>query len=329
MTVAAPPKPPARSRTGGKEPAEEVLGVKLTHPDRVFWPADGVTKRELVEYYASVADRMLPHVLHRPVSMVRCPEGVRGVTKDFHEHQGPGPCFFHKHAGPDFPGPFERVKIVESEGPQTYLTPTEAGSLVALAQMGVLEIHIWGSRWPDVERPDVMVFDLDPDEGVGWAQLVEAARLLRGVLKGLGLESFVKTTGGKGLHVVVPLQPREDWDGVKRFAKALTDGVVAYQPDKYVSTMVKAKRVGKIFVDYLRNTRTATFIAPYSTRAKEHATLSVPLRWEELGGRVRPDTYTVRNIGRRLSQLKGDPWEGYFDLRQTITDDMKRDLGLL
>ena len=316
---------PRRQRRGADG---EVLGITLTHPDRVFWPADNVTKRDLVDYYTRIAPRMLPYVLHRPVSMVRCPEGVDGVVTDFHEHQGPGPCFFHKHAGPDFPGPFERVTIVESEGPATYLTVTEPGSLVALAQMDVLEVHVWGSRWPDIEHPDVMVFDLDPAEGVQFAQLAEAARLVRGVLDGLALASFVKTTGGKGLHVCVPLRPKEDWDGVKAFAKAVADAIVAHAPDKYVATMSKAKRAGKVFVDYLRNTRGATFIAPYSTRAKLHPTLSVPLAWEELGGQVRPDTFTLRNIDRRLTRLKRDPWAGYLTADQTITQRMKAEIGL-
>ncbi|HEY3317601.1 MAG TPA: DNA ligase D [Coriobacteriia bacterium] len=327
QVVAEKPKPVAEVAEGGGRGGGEVLGVALTHPDRVFWPTDGTTKRDLAGYYEWIAPHMMPYVLHRPVSMVRCPAGVAATVTDFHEHQGPGPCFFHKHAGPDFPGPFERVEIVESGGPGTYLTITEPGSLVALAQMGVLEIHIWGSTWPEIERPDVMVFDLDPAEEVGYAQLVEAARLVRGVLGGLGLESFVKTTGGKGLHVCVPLEPKEEWDGVKAFAKAVADAIVEYAPDRYVSTMSKSKRVGKVFVDYLRNTRTATFIAPYSTRAKMHATVSVPLRWEELGGRVRPDTYTIANLRKRMPQLKGDPWADYFEVRQTITAKMKAEIG--
>lgn len=322
------PSPPGKTGPKKRRGVDTtILGVDITHANRVFWPRDGATKLELAQYYVGVADWMLPYVLHRPVSMVRCPEGVAGVAAEFHEDQG-GPCFFHKHPAMDFPGPFERVKIRESEGPQTYLTITEPGSLVALAQMGVLEIHIWGSTWPDVERPNMMVFDLDPSPEVGYSQLVEAARLVRGVLDGLGLESFVKTTGGKGLHVVVPLVPSEDWDGVKRFSKAVADAIVGYAPEKYISTMSKAKRVGKVFVDYLRNSRTATFIAPYSTRAKYHPTVSVPLRWEELGGHIRPDSYTIRNLSRRMSQLKGDPWEGFFDLEQTITAAMKREIGM-
>ncbi len=315
---------------GGRGKAEtEVLGVRVTNPDRVFWPADQVTKLDLIEYYRGISDWIMPHILHRPMSMVRCPQGVAGVAPDFHEEKG-GPCFFHKHAGPDFPGPFERVEIVESKGPETYITVTDPAALVALAQMGVLEIHVWGSRWPDIERPDMVVFDLDPDPEAGLSGAVEGARLLRVLLTNLGLESFVKTTGGKGLHVVVPVRPGEDWEGIKLFARRVAETVVAAEPDRYTATMSKAKRKGKTFVDYLRNGRTATAIAPFSTRAKPHATVAVPLRWEELGRLDRADGYTVQNLSRRLAQLKGDPWGAYFELQdsQEITAKMRRSLGI-
>ncbi len=307
----------------------EVLGVRVTNPDRVFWPADQVTKMDLIDYYQGISGRIMPHILHRPMSMVRCPQGVAGVAADFHEEKG-GPCFFHKHAGPDFPGPFERVEIVESKGPETYLTVTDPAGLVALAQMGVLEIHVWGSRWPDIERPDMMVFDLDPDPEAGLSGAVEGARLLRVLLANLGLESFVKTTGGKGLHVVVPIKPGEDWEGIKLFARRVAETIVAAEPHRYTATMSKAKRKGKTFVDYLRNGRTATAIAPFSTRAKPHPTVAVPLRWEELARLDRADGYTVQNLARRLAQLKGDPWEAYFELQesQEITAKMKRSLGI-
>jgi bifunctional non-homologous end joining protein LigD len=271
----------------------------------------------------------MPYLLHRPISMVRCPEGVAGVSPESHEDQ-PGPCFFHKHAGRDFPGTFERVKIRESGGPRTYLTITEPGSLIALAQMGVLEIHLWGSRWPDIEHPDMVVFDLDPDPEVGWQGAVEGARLVRTLLQGLELESFVKTTGGKGLHVVLPLRPQADWQLVKPFAKAVAEGIVRYAPDRFTSSMSKAKRGGKTFVDYLRNSRGATSVAPYSTRAKPGATVSVPLRWEELGRQEGPADYSLENLSRRLVRLKGDPWEGYFELErsQALTDSVIGRLGL-
>ncbi len=305
--------------------------VAVTHPDRVFWPAQGVTKRGLIDYYQSVARWMMPYVVDRPVSMVRCPDGVKGSPDVVGQGgEAGGQCFFHKHPGQDFPGPFRRITIEESGGVETYIAITEPDSLVALAQMGVLEVHIWGSTWPDIERPDMLVFDLDPDPAVGWHDLAEAARLMRETLRVLGLQSFVKTTGGKGLHVVAPIIPGDGWQAVRGFCKAVAETFVSVAPDKYTANMSKAKRPGKIYVDYVRNTRGATSIAPYSTRARENATVSVPLRWSELGGRVRPDSYTIATLPNRLRRLKGDPWEGYFDARdsQRITPQMKQALGL-
>ncbi|MBN1461312.1 MAG: ATP-dependent DNA ligase, partial [Armatimonadetes bacterium] len=191
-------------------------------------------------------------------------------------------------------------------------------------QMGVLEIHVWGSTWPDIEHPDLLVFDLDPDSTIPWATLAAGARIVRDVLQEAGLTSFVKTTGGKGLHVVVPIIPSVGWEKVRAFCKAVADAVVGLAPDRFTAKMSKAKRGGKIFVDYVRNNRGATAIAPYSTRARESATVAVPLRWAELSGRVRPDTYTVNDLANRLRRLKGDPWEGYFGIgrAQILTAEM-------
>ena len=315
-------------------PAEDrVYGVALTHLDRVFWPLDQITKRELVEYYLKIGDRMLPYVLNRPISLVRCPDGIKGSpatdSRPGAVRQGHGqsaPCFFHKHPGPGFPGPFERVTIEESGGPETYLTVTEVGSLIGLAQMGVLEIHVWGSSWPDIEHPDTLVFDLDPDPAVEWPALVQGARLMKEVLRALGLESFVKTTGGKGLHVVVPIVPAGAWGVARGFCKSVAEALVGHAPDRFTANMAKEKREGKIYVDYVRNTRGATAIAPYSTRAHERATIAVPLRWSELSGRIRPDTFTIANIRDRLGRLKGDPWDGYLEAQrsQTLVTAIKR-----
>jgi len=318
---------PDDQTAGGPHDIDDPSPVTLTNPDRVFWPLTGTTKRELVEYYEWVAPHMLPHVIDRPISMVRCPHGVDAPGAPV-RHPGAASCFFHKHAGADFPGPFGRIEILESKGPASYLTITGAGSLIALAQMGVLEIHTWGARWPDIEHPDIVVFDLDPGDDVGWRQLADAARLVRDVLDGLGLTSFVKTTGGKGLHVCAPIVPGYDWDGVKRFARQVAEGIAAYAPDRYTATMVKARRDGRVFIDYLRNGRTATFIAPFSTRARGRPTVAVPLRWDELGGRIRPDTHDIESMRRRMAHLGGDPWEGYFELTQTITPEMMGELGL-
>ncbi len=221
----------AEAARPGRSPAED--GVSITHPDRVFWPRTGTTKKDLVDYYASVAERMLPYVIHRPVAMVRCPSGVeddegRPVERLDGKSGGrrggkPAGCFFNKHPSEDFPGPVGRVMITESAGPAPYLTITEPGSLTALAQMGVLEIHIWGSTWPDIERPDMIVIDLDPGPGVDWQALADGARLVRHLLHSLGLESFVKTTGGKGLHVVVPLTPDLGWKEISRFCRRIAE----------------------------------------------------------------------------------------------------------
>ena len=330
--------PPAEGAQAGPKkdaeasPADDpVHAVTLTHLDRVFWPLDQVTKRNLVHHYEAVAKRMLPYVLGRPIAMVRCPDGVEGVSGPVGQGRGrEGSCFFYKHPGPDFPGPFERVSIQESGGPDTYLTITEAESLTGLAQMGVLEIHVWGSTWPDIEHPDMLVFDLDPDSAVEWAALAQSARLMREVLQALGLESFVKTTGGKGLHVVVPISALEGWEVVRRFCKSIAEAFVSHAPERYTATMSKEKRAGKIYIDYMRNNRGSTSIAPYSTRAREHATIAVPLRWSELSGRVRADTYTINNLQDRLRRLKADPWDGYFEVQrsQTLTTAMKHAVGI-
>lgn len=302
------------------ESADRVNGVSLSHPERVFWPLDGITKRVLAGYYDQVAALMLPYVVGRPVSMVRCPGGIGELPAGVRQGRGRvGACFFHKHPADDFPGPFERVTITESGGPAPYLTIKEPGSLTALAQMGVLEIHVWGSTWPDIEHPDVLVFDLDPDPAVPWPALAAGARLLRDVLRALGLESFVKTTGGKGLHVVAPVTPSAGWDEVRRFCKGVAETVVDQAPSRFTANMSKARRTGKIYVDYVRNNRGATSIAPYSTRARERAPVAVPLRWAELSGRARPDTYTVMNLSNRLRRLKGDPWDGYFETQRSQT----------
>ena len=305
-----------------------VTGVTVTHPDKVLWADVGATKLDLVDYYRRVAEWMLPYVVGRPLAMVRCPEGVDGPGAGAGRGKG-APCFFHKHPGGEFPGPFRHVTIEESGGPDTYLAVSELGSLIGLAQMGVLEIHVWGSTWPDIERPDLLVFDLDPDPTVEWKALAEGARLMREVLSALGLESFVKTTGGKGLHVEAPITPGEEWAVVRTFCRAVAEAFVAHAPDRYTANMSKAKRGGKIYVDYVRNNRGATSIAPYSTRARERATVAVPLRWSELSGSIRPDTYTIKNLARRLGNLKGDPWEGWAEVKkeQTLTGAMRRAVG--
>ena len=301
--------------------ADVVNGVTLTHPDRVYWPESGLTKRDLVDYYDQVApadaalrDRAarghgaLPWRVSRSL-----PKGVRQGNRRVDT------CFFYKHPPADFAGPFQRVMITESGGPAPYLAITEAGSLTALAQMGVLEIHIWGSTAPDIEHPDMLVFDLDPDDSVPWPAWLRAPLMVRELLRAAGLESFVKTTGGKGLHVVAPVRAENGWPEVRLFCKGVAEVIASQAPDRFVATMSKAKRAGKIYVDYVRNTRGSTSIAPYSTRARDGATVAVPLRWEELSGGDRPDAYTLVTLPDRLKQLDGDPWQGYFETARAQT----------
>jgi bifunctional non-homologous end joining protein LigD len=188
--------------------------------------------------------------------------------------------------------------------------------------MGVLEMHPWPARNDNLERPDYLVFDLDPGEGVEWKAVVAGARELRQRLEDVGLTSYLRTSGGKGLHVVVPIQRRTTWDEFKQFAKSVADTMTRESPDRYLATMSKAKRKGRIFIDYLRNQRGATAIASYSTRARDGASVATPLDWDELTARTRPDMYNVQNLQKRLAKLSGDPWKDFFSPRQSITRDI-------
>jgi bifunctional non-homologous end joining protein LigD len=252
--------------------------------------------------------------------MVRCPGGLADLAVRVRSgEKRVDACFYNKHPAEDFPGPFKRVSIVESGGPAPYLTITEAGSLTALAQMGVLEVHVWGSSLPDLEHPDLLVFDLDPDAAVPWSRLADGARLVREILRASGLESFVKTTGGKGLHVVAPVTPSGDWEQAHVFCRSTAETVASQAPERFTTAVSKAKRAGKIYVDYVRNTRGATSIAPYSPRAREGAPVSFPLRWEELDGAERPRAYDLASIAKRLGALEEDPWQEYFEVARTQT----------
>jgi bifunctional non-homologous end joining protein LigD len=282
----------------------DIEGVRVTHPDRVLWPAQGVTKRSLIEHYLAVADHMLPHVTGRPLSLVRCP---RGQEED---------CFFQKHASPGFPDAFKTVEIRETSGSRAYLSIEGRAGLVAAAQMGVLELHVWGARTDRQERPDRLVFDLDPDERVGFEAVKTAARDLRERLDGLRLCSFLMATGGKGLHVVLPLPRRHGWQHHKAFAEAIAQAMAADDPDRYVATASKERRKGRIFVDWLRNVRGATAIAPYSPRARQDAPLSWPLSWRALGQLASARPATIADAARKTR--RADPREGYFDIRQDL-----------
>jgi bifunctional non-homologous end joining protein LigD len=293
----------------------EIAGVRLTNPDRVLYPEQGTTKAQLAHYYELVAELMLPHVAGRPLSLLRCPEGRQEQ------------CFFQKHFTGSLPASLNSVTIAEKEQRRPYIVVENLAGLVGLVQLGVLEIHAWGSRADRIERPDLMTFDLDPGPSTGPSQLVQTARLVHDRLEALGLASWVKTSGGKGLHVVVPLRRRSGWDEVKGFARALAEELAGANPSELVATMSKSKRQGRIFIDYLRNARGATSVAPYSTRARKGAPVSTPRRWDEIAG-ASPDAYTLENLPSRLAALMRNPWAGMSDVRQSLTLAMRREMGM-
>jgi bifunctional non-homologous end joining protein LigD len=291
----------------------EIAGFRISNPERVLYPEQGLTKRELAIYYSRIADWILPHLVDRPLTLVRCPEGR---TQQ---------CFYQKHISEHVPASVRRVDVGEAE---PYGAISDLEGLLALVQMGVLEIHIWGSHRDKIEQPDYLVFDLDPDEGLAWERVVEGAYLMRDFLAELSLQSFLKTTGGKGLHVVIPVTRRDDWDEVKAFTKAVADMIAAADPKRYTSRLPKADRKGKVFIDYLRNGRGATSICAYSSRARPGATVSAPLFWEELETGVRGDSFNVRNLPERLESLPADPWADFLKVRQSITAAMKAKVGM-
>jgi bifunctional non-homologous end joining protein LigD len=297
----------ATKRAGATPEAaeDEFAGVRVTHPDRVLFPGQGVTKRELVEYYLAVADRMLPHVAGRPLALVRCPRGSGAE------------CFFQKHANPGWPDAFKHVRIREKSGTEQYLYIEDERGLVAAVQMGVLELHLWGSRADRVEEPDRMVFDLDPDEGLPFAAVVKAALQFKETLEEIDLTSFPMATGGKGIHVIVPLSRGHTWDQHREFAEAMARHLAAEAPDRYVATMSKAKRRGKIFIDYLRNTRGASAIGPYSTRARPGAHVAFPVSWQAVRKLKDAQPAAVNDAAAKVARMK-DPWPSYFKLRQKL-----------
>jgi bifunctional non-homologous end joining protein LigD len=298
-------------KRSGKEDADRatVAGVLLTHPARVLFTEAGVTKLELAHYYEDIADWILPHLARRPLTLVRCPHGHR--------------CFFQKHATESTAGDIGRIEVPTGGATATYMTVNSLQHLVGLVQMGVLELHTWGAREGHLDLPDRMIFDLDPGPDLEWKQVAEGAQLVRALLDGIGLASFVKTTGGKGLHVVVPLAPQRPWDEIKALSKSVASHLEQTLPDRFVSSMSRARRGGRIFIDYLRNASEATAVAAYSTRAKPDAPVSTPLAWDELSDAgLRSGSYSVRNLRQRLDSLKQDPWAEYFKLEQKVTDRM-------
>jgi bifunctional non-homologous end joining protein LigD len=274
----------------------------------VLWDEQDVTKQELAAFYVDIADWLLPYVVGRPLTLVRCPAGSEKS------------CFFQKHPWAGLSEHIDRLTLRHDGKDEAVLLVQDIQGVVGLVQAGVLEIHPWGARIDNVEHPDQVIFDFDPGEGVGWPEVIAGARSIRQQLDALQLKSFVKTTGGKGLHVVVPLTPGADWDEAKAFTRALSDAMVVDEPERYTTASLKAEREGRIFIDYLRNTRGATAVAPYSTRARKGAPVSTPLAWDELSPDVPSNHYTVANLCERLKGIE-DPWADFFKVRQRLPSD--------
>jgi bifunctional non-homologous end joining protein LigD len=319
--LAAPqsPAPPAVAQPKakiGRDGAAVVAGIRVTHAAREVYPEPGITKLALAEFYADIAEHMLPHIVRRPLSLLRCPEGVTGQR------------FFQKHLMPGTPAALKRIPVPMKEGIEDYLMIEDAAGLVALVQMSVLEIHPWGSTIDNLEKPDRLTFDLDPDEGLAWDQVVAAAVAVRDFLQTLGLRSFAKTTGGKGLHVVVPIKPALEWDAAKEFTRIVVSMLVDAGPTLYTASIAKKSRRGRIFIDYLRNGRGATAVAAYSTRARADATVSVPVTWQEVEGGIRSDRVTVLTLPAHLRARDADPWAELASTKQTIAARVLRKLGI-
>jgi bifunctional non-homologous end joining protein LigD len=295
-------------RTPGadRKTREEVHGIRISNPHRIVYPKQGITKVDLAHYYDVVATRMLPHVVNRPLSLLRCPKG-RGDE-----------CFFQKHASAGFPDSLMHVNVREKSGKRAdYLYVDGIEGVVAAVQMGTLEFHVWGSRIDTLEKPDRVVFDLDPDETLDFGVVRLAAAVLRRRLERLGLKTVPLVTGGKGVHVIAPLRRTAEWTRVKAFAKAFATKLATDEPDVFTATMSKSRRRGRIFVDWLRNERGSTAIAPYSTRARENGPVATPVGWRELEDLESANCFRIDDVIKRMQRK--DPWDKSKSWRQSIT----------
>jgi bifunctional non-homologous end joining protein LigD len=299
-TTGAKSTPKSSSKSGA--------GLPISHPEKILDAESGMTKLDLANFYLGVSEYMLPHVADRPLSIVRCPEGTAKQ------------CFFQKHIGKGLPPGIGSVPVPDKKtgAIEQYVTLNTAEGLVGMAQLGVLEIHPWGSKNDDLEHPDRIIFDMDPDEAIDWKTLAATAKVFRALLEDLGLQSFLKVTGGKGLHVVVPIRPENDWPIIKDFAHDIVLGMERKNPDLYVTKMTKALRKNRIYLDYLRNDRGSTAVAPYSPRARSGVPVSLPLDWKVLEAKARP-VFRVTDFDSWKKHLKTDPWAEMGRLKQRLT----------
>lgn len=286
-------------KANAKVPQPQRRTVKLSHPDRLYWPEEGITKEGLADFYADVWRLMGPYVVGRPLALLRCPNGIKGER------------FFQKHAWKGLNPNIVTVADPQGPGAEPWVSINDLDGMMGLVQAATLEIHPWGSTVGDWERPDTIIMDLDPGDDVPWQSVLDAAHEVRQRLVDAGLNPFVKTSGGKGLHVVAPLKPSAEWPEIKAFTKSLAEAMASDSPDRFVATITKSKRHGKILVDYLRNQRGQTAVAPYSTRARPGAAVSTPITWEELEPGIGPAYFTVANLPARLAAMASDPWDGF------------------
>ena len=297
-----PSRKPAASEANAPS---AVVGVRISHPDRLIYPELGISKIQLAQYYERIADWIVPHVAGRPLTLVHCPAGLAA------------PCHFLKHAKAWGPNALRRVRIQEKTKVGEYLVADSIEAVVSLAQMGIVEIHTWNCTADDLERPNRLVWDLDPGPQVSWKQIVTAAELVRNVLKTLGLRSWVKTTGGRGLHVVVPLKRKRTVTECLAFSRAVSEAIAKTDPAAYTTAFPKAGRERQILIDYLRNNRTNTSVCAFSPRARPGATVSMPLSWDDLN--ERPDRWTLVTVPSGLERLRADPWKDYWSGAQIIS----------
>jgi bifunctional non-homologous end joining protein LigD len=297
----------------GKTMSKSSTDLPITHPDKILDAESGMTKLTLANYYLAIADHILPQVAHRPLSVVRCPEGSGK------------PCFFQKHVGMGIPAGISSVPVRNPKDKSTeqYLTLDSPEGLVGLAQMGVLEIHPWASQNDSLEKPDRIIFDLDPDAAIDWKTLATTAKEFRVRLENLGLASFLKTTGGKGLHIVVPIRAENEWPAVKDFAHNIVLGIESQNTGLYVTKMTKALRKNRIYLDYLRNDRGATAVAPYSPRARSGAPVALPLDWKDLNAKTHPE-FHVSDFDKWKKRLANDPWTAMSKTKQRLTAKILR-----
>ncbi len=295
-------------------PKPTYAGVKLTHPERELYPSSAITKARLAAYYEAIAPAMLPLVAERPLSLLRCPEGEGGE------------CFYQKHHTGRLPEALERIAIREKSATREYLFVKDAAGLVACAQMGVLEIHPWGAFTRDVETPERLILDLDPAPDVPFDRVREAGFALKTLIEAVGLKPFSLITGGKGLHVIVPVKPGGTWQLAADVSRSMAAVLELASPNAFTLSMSKAKREGRIFIDTFRNARGATAVAPYSTRAKPGATVATPVSWEELKTITRADAFSLEEAQPRALNHQ-DIWPDYAKSRRALSPTLLKKLG--